>query len=113
MSSIQKKRNLNQILLQLQLDVWQHGTGHGFGAFLSVHEGPHSFSSNIPLVPGHVITNEPCFCKFLFCFRQKDIKFIFKFVIKDLDGRYMRIEPALSVRKVMVSLCFSNYYVVA
>jgi len=42
---------------------WQHGTGHGFGAFLSVHKGPHSFSSNIPLEPGHVITNEPGFCK--------------------------------------------------
>ena len=45
---------------------WQHGTGHGFGAFLSVHEGPHSFSSTVPLVPGHVITNEPGFCKPLF-----------------------------------------------
>lgn len=41
----------------------QHGTGHGFGAFLTVHEGPHGFSSNIPLVPGHVITNEPGFCQ--------------------------------------------------
>ncbi|KAH6906528.1 aminopeptidase-P [Coprinopsis sp. MPI-PUGE-AT-0042] len=38
-----------------------HGTGHGFGSFLTVHEGPHSFSSNVPLVPGHVITNEPGF----------------------------------------------------
>ena len=45
---------------------WQHGTGHGFGAFLSVHEGPHGFSSNTPLEPGHVITNEPGFCKFPF-----------------------------------------------
>ncbi|KAJ3492177.1 hypothetical protein NLJ89_g11269 [Agrocybe chaxingu] len=40
---------------------YMHGTGHGFGAFLSVHEGPHSFSSNVALVPGHVITNEPGF----------------------------------------------------
>ena len=41
----------------------QHGTGHGFGSFLNVHEGPQSFSSDTVLVPGHVITNEPGFCK--------------------------------------------------
>ncbi|GAW05634.1 Creatinase aminopeptidase [Lentinula edodes] len=38
-----------------------HGTGHGFGSFLTVHEGPQGFSSNVPLVPGHVVTNEPGF----------------------------------------------------
>ena len=48
--------------------LWQdgmdygHGTGHGVGSFLNVHEGPHSFTSNVTLVPGHVITNEPGFC---------------------------------------------------
>ena len=41
-----------------------HGTGHGVGSFLNVHEGPHSFSSNVTLVPGHVITNEPGFCEY-------------------------------------------------
>lgn len=40
-----------------------HGTGHGFGSFLSVHEGPQGFSSDVPLEPGHVLTNEPGFCK--------------------------------------------------
>lgn len=44
---------------------FQHGTGHGFGSFLNVHEGPHGFNSSVPLVPGHVITNEPGFCEFL------------------------------------------------
>ncbi|KAF8149398.1 peptidase M24, structural domain-containing protein [Crassisporium funariophilum] len=59
---------------------YMHGTGHGFGAFLSVHEGPHSFASNIPLVPGHVITNEPGFYN---------------------EGKWgMRIESALACRKV-------------
>lgn len=38
-----------------------HGTGHGFGSYLNVHEGPQSFSSTVPFVPGHVITNEPGF----------------------------------------------------
>ncbi|KAJ7592530.1 aminopeptidase-P [Mycena floridula] len=40
-----------------------HGTGHGFGSFLTVHEGEHGFSSDEPLVPGHVVTNEPGFYK--------------------------------------------------
>ena len=59
-----------------QLDVlagkgpWQDGvdygpeTGYGVGG-LKMHEGPHSFSNNVTLVPGHVITNEPCLCKCL------------------------------------------------
>ncbi|TFK24757.1 aminopeptidase-P [Coprinopsis marcescibilis] len=38
-----------------------HGTGHGVGSFLTVHEGPHGFSSQVPLAPGHVVTNEPGF----------------------------------------------------
>jgi Xaa-Pro aminopeptidase len=40
-----------------------HGTGHGVGAYLSVHEGPQSISnrdtSGTPLVPGMVLSNEP------------------------------------------------------
>lgn len=30
---------------------YQHGTGHGVGAALNVHEGPHvsSFSSSLPM----------------------------------------------------------------
>ncbi|PCH35935.1 Creatinase/aminopeptidase [Wolfiporia cocos MD-104 SS10] len=42
---------------------YMHGTGHGFGSFLNVHEGPQGFSSHVPLVPGHVVTNEPGFYK--------------------------------------------------
>ena len=57
-----------------QLDVlaryamWQdhknygHGTGHGVGSFLSVHEGPHQFRMNwmpAPLRAGMTITIEP------------------------------------------------------
>ncbi|MDH5751316.1 MAG: aminopeptidase P family protein [Deltaproteobacteria bacterium] len=38
-----------------------HGTGHGVGAFLNVHEGPHSISTKgkLPLEPGVVISIEP------------------------------------------------------
>lgn len=39
-----------------------HGTGHGVGAYLSVHEGPMSISPrqiDVKIVPGMVISNEP------------------------------------------------------
>ncbi len=39
-----------------------HGTGHGVGHFLSVHEGPHSIRLNnveAPLLPGCITSNEP------------------------------------------------------
>lgn len=39
-----------------------HGTGHGVGSFLNVHEGPHQIRMNhvpTPLQPGMTITNEP------------------------------------------------------
>lgn len=42
-----------------------HGTGHGVGAFLNVHEGPHAISFyrciGIGLEPGMITTNEPGF----------------------------------------------------
>lgn len=58
----------------------QHGTGHGTGSFLSVHEGPQGFSSDVPLLPGHIVTNEPGYYN---------------------DGQWgMRIESALLVRKI-------------
>lgn len=49
-------------------DLWneylnyRHGTGHGVGCFLCVHEGPQKISqapSNIPLLPGMIVSNEP------------------------------------------------------
>ena len=41
---------------------FNHGTGHGVGYFLNVHEGPQSISSrwfDVTLKPGMLITNEP------------------------------------------------------
>lgn len=43
---------------------YDHGTGHGVGSFLSVHEGPQriaKFGSLVPLEPGMIISNEPGF----------------------------------------------------
>ena len=40
---------------------FDHGTGHGVGSYLCVHEGPQRLSriSDIPLRPGMVLSNEP------------------------------------------------------
>jgi Xaa-Pro aminopeptidase len=40
---------------------FDHGTGHGVGAFLSVHEGPQRISriSEVPLEVGMILSNEP------------------------------------------------------
>jgi Xaa-Pro aminopeptidase len=51
-----------------RMPIWKehknflHGTGHGVGHFLSVHEGPQSIrmeQNNTPLLPGMVTSNEP------------------------------------------------------
>lgn len=49
-----------QFLWQAGLD-FDHGTGHGVGAYLSVHEGPQRISkvSATPLQPGMILSNEP------------------------------------------------------
>lgn len=49
-------------LWQFHLD-YQHGTGHGVGAFLGVHEGPCAISlrNNVQLQPNMVLSNEPGF----------------------------------------------------
>ena len=40
---------------------YDHGTGHGIGSFLSVHEGPQRISraTDVPLEPGMILSNEP------------------------------------------------------
>lgn len=52
--------------------LWQdgldyaHGTGHGVGSYLGVHEGPQRISklpSNVALKPGMILSNEPGFYK--------------------------------------------------
>ncbi len=45
---------------------YDHGTGHGVGSFLSVHEGPCAISRRAslqPLLPGMILSNEPGFYK--------------------------------------------------
>jgi Xaa-Pro aminopeptidase len=52
-------------LWQAGLD-YDHGTGHGVGSYLGVHEGPHRISKIAnaqPLLPGMIVSNEPGYYK--------------------------------------------------
>ena len=71
LSNIKKERNGHNIdkiarksLNSVGLD-YGHGTGHGVGAFLNVHEGPQGISKNnyIKLKEGMIVSNEPGFYK--------------------------------------------------
>ncbi len=44
---------------------YDHGTGHGVGSYLSVHEGPQRIFKNgaAPLEPGMIVSNEPGYYK--------------------------------------------------
>jgi Xaa-Pro aminopeptidase len=55
-----------------RLSLWEggfdfdHGTGHGVGSYLGVHEGPHRISkapNNVALEPGMIVSNEPGYYK--------------------------------------------------
>lgn len=52
-------------LWEIGLD-YDHGTGHGVGSYLSVHEGPQRIAkagSAVPLKPGMIVSNEPGYYK--------------------------------------------------
>jgi len=57
-------KDARKYLKKIKLD-YPHGTGHGVGYFLNVHEGPQSFSKNnkVNLIPGMIISNEPGYYK--------------------------------------------------
>ena len=55
------RKSLNEIKCD-----YDHGTGHGVGSFLNVHEGPQritKFFNNSPLKIGMILSNEPGFYK--------------------------------------------------
>ncbi|RMF07516.1 MAG: aminopeptidase P family protein [Alphaproteobacteria bacterium] len=61
-----------QLDVLARMPLWQvglnydHGTGHGVGSYLGVHEGPQGISrayAKTPLQPGMIISNEPGFYK--------------------------------------------------
>ena len=60
-----------QIDALARMPLWQagldfdHGTGHGVGVYLSVHEGPQRIAKvgGVALEPGMILSNEPGFYK--------------------------------------------------
>ncbi len=52
---------IGRVPLWLAGQDFNHGLGHGVGAYLSVHEGPQRLSrlSHVPLEPGMILSNEP------------------------------------------------------
>ena len=79
------RKNLNQIGLN-----YEHGTGHGVGFFLNVHEGPQAISkyNNIRIKEGMVLSNEPGFYE---------------------KGKFgIRIENLIYARKINNNLFFEN-----
>tara|TARA_B110000438_G_C15797648_1_gene643595 strand:- start:304 stop:2019 length:1716 start_codon:yes stop_codon:yes gene_type:complete len=76
-------------LKQINLN-YAHGTGHGVGYFLNVHEGPHAISkgNKIKFKPGIVVSNEPGYYE---------------------NGKFgIRIENLISLKKVNKKLKFIN-----
>ena len=69
--------NLNKVNTGKKIDIkareflkksnldYAHGTGHGVGFFLNVHEGPQSISkfNQIPIIEGMILSNEPGYYK--------------------------------------------------
>jgi Xaa-Pro aminopeptidase len=62
----------SQLDILARLPLWEmgcdyaHGTGHGVGSYLGVHEGPQSISlrpNTVALKPGMVLSNEPGYYK--------------------------------------------------
>ncbi len=78
-----------KFLKDINLD-YQHGTGHGVGFFLNVHEGPQGISkfNKIKLLEGMILSNEPGYYK------------------KDKFG--IRIENLIYVKKDRNRLHFEN-----
>ena len=79
-------------LWQAGLD-YDHGTGHGVGAYLSVHEGPHRISkmaNNVALLPGMIVSNEPGYYK--------------------TDAYGIRIENLVAVREAKIEGADRRYY---
>ncbi len=78
-----------KFLKKVNLD-YQHGTGHGVGFFLNVHEGPQSLSklNKIKILEGMVLSNEPGYYK---------------------KGKFgIRIENLLYVKKIKKKTFFKN-----
>lgn len=72
MSTFPQGTTGSQLDVLARFHLWQygldydHGTGHGVGHYLNVHEGPQRISkigNTVPLMPGMILSNEPGYYK--------------------------------------------------
>ena len=88
-TGIKIDKRARKYLNQSKLD-YAHGTGHGVGFFLNVHEGPQSISklNKVKIQEGMILSNEPGYYK---------------------KGSYgIRIENLVFVKKIKNKICFEN-----
>jgi len=82
-------------LWQVGLD-YDHGTGHGVGAYLSVHEGPQRISkipNAVALQPGMIVSNEPGYYKpGAYGIRIENLLAVREVGIEGADRRYLDFE---------------------
>jgi len=82
-------------LWQVGLD-YDHGTGHGVGAYLSVHEGPHRISkvaNTVALQPGMIVSNEPGYYRTgAYGIRIENLVAVKEAKIEGADRRYFEFE---------------------
>jgi Xaa-Pro aminopeptidase len=82
-------------LWQVGLD-YDHGTGHGVGAYLSVHEGPHRISkmaNSVALQPGMIVSNEPGYYKTGgYGIRIENLIAVKEAAIEGADRKYLEFE---------------------
>ena len=87
-------------LWQAGLD-YAHGTGHGVGSFLAVHEGPQRIAkftgsqagTDEPLLPGMILSNEPGYYKAgEYGIRIENLVLVEERTITGAEGRYFGFE---------------------
>lgn len=85
-----------------RMDMWRegmnylHGTGHGVGSYLSVHEGPHQIRMQwkpTPLRAGMTVTDEPgIYLEGRFGVRTENTMLITPYLETEF-GRFLQLEP--------------------
>lgn len=75
---------------------FMHGTGHGVGSYLNVHEGPHQIRMEwkpAPLVAGMTVTNEPgLYLEGKFGIRTENTMIVTPYMETSF-GRFLQLEP--------------------
>ena len=93
-------------LREIGLD-YAHGTGHGVGYFLNVHEGPHGISknNNVKFQEGMVVSNEPGYYeKNKFGIRIENLLY----VKKENDRRFFENFTMVPIDKSLIDANFLN-----